>query len=119
MTSNYRTELVQVAAACLAAAQVDAVDTTSLGADNEGVRGRMELEKLLNEVREERRRQEVLWGARNRENADMLFWYEVILEEVGEIGEENVKTRPSAADDALVADAIRVGHAAKARLEMR
>ncbi len=91
MTDDYRTELVQVAASCLAAAQVADVDTTSLGTDNEGVRGRMSLERLLNEVRDERRRQELKWGSRDSRVAPPDFWLEVIGEEIGEVAEEIAK----------------------------
>jgi NTP pyrophosphatase (non-canonical NTP hydrolase) len=120
MTPNYRTELVQVAAACLAAAQVADVDTTSLGVDNEGVQGRFSLERLLDAVREERRRQEVKWGARNGETAKPAFWLEVILEEVGEVAEEIVKTAPTGENfGPLAQKAIDLGKLARARLEMR
>lgn len=116
MTDNYRKELVQVAAACLAAAQVADVDTTSLGTDNEGVKGRFSLEALLNETREERRRQELKWGTRHQEDATLEFWLDVIMEEVGEVAQEVQSVKGSS----TMADAmVKLGERARAKLELR
>lgn len=116
MTANYRKELVQLAASALAAAQVADVDTTSLGNDNEGVRGRFSLEALLNETREERRRQELKWGTRHGEVATMEFWLDVMAEEFGEVAEEVMAVKGST----TMADAIaKLGQRARAKLEMR
>ena len=117
MTDDYRTELVQVAASCLAAAQVAEVDTTSLGTDNEGVRGRMSLERLLNEVRDERRRQELKWGTRSSETASPAHWLAVIGEEVGEVAEEIRKARPHG--EGFVDEVIALGKKAREILEIR
>lgn len=117
---TYRSELVQVAAVCLAAAQVAETDTSSLlKGDAEGLRGRWSLEHLLNEVRAERERQEVKWGVRHGEDATPLFWFDVLLEEVGEIAEEIVKTYPTAIDCSRIHDALKLGVAARAILELR
>lgn len=116
MTDNYRKELVQVAAACLAAAQVAECGTTSLGTDNEGVRGRFSLEKLLDEVRDERRRQELKWGTRTGATADPKFWLEVVGEEFGEVAEEIAKT---GATSNFIGSAILLGQQARALLEIR
>ncbi len=116
MTDNYRKELVQVAAVCLAAAQVAECDTTSLGTDNEGVRGRFSLEKLLDEVRAERRAQELKWGTRHNEDATMEFWLDVMMEEVGEVAQEVQTLKGSS----TMADAmVKLGERARAKLEVR
>lgn len=118
MNDAYRKELVQVAAVCLAAAQVDDVGTTSLGNDNEGVNGRFALERLLNEVREERRRQELKWGTRTGEMAKPVEWLCVLMEEVGEVAEEIAKTTPQPMLG-IVSDIVAVGNVARAILEAR
>ncbi len=117
MTDNYRKELVQVAASCLAAAQVAEVDTTSLGTDNEGVSGRGSLERLLNEVRDERRRQELKWGTRSGETASPGFWLTVAAEEIGEVAEEIRKARPHS--EGFVDEVIALGKKAREILEIR
>lgn len=118
MTENYRKELVQVAAVCLAAAQVAETDTSSLGNDNEGVRGRFSLERLLDEVRDERRRQELKWGTRTGETAKPVGWLCVLMEEVGEVAEEVAKTTPQPMLG-IVSDIVAVGNTARAILEAR
>lgn len=105
---NARAELIQIAAVALAAAQCDEVGTTALDPSNEGVMGRAALERLLNEVREERRRQELKWGPRTSNP-----WLDILLEEVGEWAAELPDGTPGK-QDAMV-----LGAHARARLEMR
>jgi len=114
MSENYRKELVQVAAACLAAAQVAEMDSTSLGTDNEGVQGRFALNRLIEEVREERRRQELKWGTRTGKTATPGFWLAVVGEEVGEVAEEVT----GEVGGGLVAAARSLGIKCRAYLEM-
>lgn len=114
---NYCKELVQVAAVALAAAQVRLEDTTSLDASNEGVRGRFALEALLDDVRNERRAQELKWGARTQRDAPPARWLAILLEEVGEVAEEIAMDVPSGAADPLVQGALHLGVAARKRLE--
>jgi hypothetical protein len=117
---TYRSELVQVAAVCLAAAQCEEVDSTSLSADAEGIRGRSSALTLQNEVYGERQRQELKWGTRTRENAHPVEWLTILLEEIGEVAEEIVKASP---DQFIVPDivqeAIELGAKARVILEAR
>ena len=118
MQPEYRKELIQVAASCLAAAQVDDCDTTCLGSGAEGLRGRLSLEKLLDEVREERRRQELKWGARDSVGASPTVWLAIIVEEVGEVAEEIEKATPFlSAIDGIAPAAARLGRIARGMLE--
>lgn len=114
--SNYRKELIQVAASCLAAAQVEDVDTTALdGMTLEGCAGQYSLGRLLDEVRAERWRQELKWGTRDNSSAPPRFWFDVIAEEFGEVAEEVV--RRLGTRDTLLTHAVWIGGAARARLE--
>lgn len=89
---SYRSELIQVAASALAAAQVDDVDTTALDPlSPEGCAGRHAFERLLLEVRKERYLQEIKWGTRHSREAPPEFWLAVIGEEIGEVAEEAVQ----------------------------
>lgn len=116
--SNYRTELIQVAAVCLAAAQVDEVDTTALGiGTREGARGLGSLENLLSEVREERKRQEIKWGTRTGGTAHPHFWFLVLAEEFGEVAEEVI--RKIGYKDGPLSAAVVIGEQARAKLEAR
>jgi hypothetical protein len=120
MKCNYRTELVQVAAVALAAAQLRDTDTTRLDiGSREGSQGAIAFNILLTDVRIERERQEIKWGARTSRDAPPAFWLAVLLEEVGEVAEEILASVPSADGDPLVKDAIRLGQAARAFLEAR
>ena len=114
--SGYRGELIQVAASALVAAQVAEIGTTALDVTNEGVAGRFALERLLDEVRKERRFQEHKFGVRGKE-ADPYFWLLVLLEEVGEVAEEVAKTRETV--DNITKTAIALGTTARHLLEMR
>lgn len=114
---NYCKELVQCAAVALAAAQVRLEGTTSLGADNEGVRGRFALERLLDAVRNERRVQELKWGTRTQRDVPPARWLALLLEKAGEVAEEIVVTVPSGINDLLVQAALHTGVQARKRLE--
>lgn len=119
--SNYRTELIQVAAAALAAAQVAEVDTTALGINTaEAARGQGSLENLLAEVREERRRQELKFGTQNGRDAPPDLWLVLLAEELGEVAEEITKKqfRFYGSLD-IVRDVIALGWRARAFLELR
>ena len=118
MADNYRKELIQVAAVCLAAAQVAEMDSSSLGTDNEGIAGRFAFERLITEVREERRRQELKWGTRTGASETPVWWLIVAMEEVGEVAEEIAKTAPQPMLG-IVSDIIAVGNNARQLLEMR
>lgn len=74
MNENYRKKLIQVAAVCLAAAQCDAMDSTSLDATNEGVHGRLFLQDMQRAVYDERHMQELKFGTRTRREAPPEFW---------------------------------------------
>lgn len=115
--SNYRNELIQVAAVALAAAQVADVDTTDLGVSNEGIQGRFSLERLLDAVRNERRKQELTWGTRTLRDSPPARWLLILLEEVGEVADEIIATVPSGERSPLVAKASLLGAEARAILE--
>jgi NTP pyrophosphatase (non-canonical NTP hydrolase) len=99
----------------LAAAQVAEVDTSSLSADAEGLKGRFSLEALISEVRTERKMQELKWGTRTGADADPEFWLTVVLEEIGEVAEELVGS--GTANSELTTQAIALGNRAREILE--
>jgi len=76
---TYKTELIQVAAVALAAIQDLEQGSTELNEETD--KGFLELEYLLDAVREERRAQETKWGYRTR-TPDR--WMVILGEEVGE-----------------------------------
>lgn len=120
MNDNYRKELVQVAAVCLAAAQCDAMDSTSLDATNEGVHGRLFLQDIQRDVFNERQMQELKWGACTKREAPPEFWLLVLLEEVGEVATEILEDRVCDREYApLVLAAEKLGNEARAVLEAR
>ena len=76
---TYKTELIQVAAVALAAIQNFEQGSTELNEETD--KGFLELEYLLDAVREERRAQEIKWGYRTRPPDR---WMVILGEEVGE-----------------------------------
>lgn len=116
---SYRTELIQVAASALAAAQVDECDTTAISPNTaEGARGLEVFQGLLRAVLEERQRQEIKWGTRNGKTAGPAFWLTVVAEEIGEVAEETHGAMTTGEAQVLL-DLIDVGSAARAELERR
>ena len=79
----YRDELIQVAAVAFAAIAAHERGTTDLGTIDEPC-GMDALNELLFEVRDERLRQESLWGAQTH-GPDR--WMVILMEEVGEAAE--------------------------------
>jgi hypothetical protein len=69
--SDLRTELIQVAA--VAVAIVEDLDWGAAGKNHNG--------RIAGEVRDERRRQDVLWGPQHH---DIHRWLSILMEEVGE-----------------------------------
>lgn len=118
---NYRKELVQVAAVCLAAAQCRRLDTTALdGNTQEGARGWLEMNGLSMLVHKERHAQELKWGTRTGKEAPPEFWLAVLMEEVGEVAGEVLNDRLMDADYYRLTLAIEnVGNEARAILEER
>jgi len=77
---TYRSELIQTAAACLAAVQSFDTKTTTLEH-----RGYEYAIKLTNEVLAERVKQETKWGPQNHKPEK---WLTIIVEEVGEVAKD-------------------------------
>lgn len=77
---TYRSELIQVAAVALAAVQNWDINTTKL--HGEGVAFDVGFQQLMDEVYEERVRQEAKWGTRDEPPGQ---WLTVLVEEVGEV----------------------------------
>jgi len=103
MTDNYDKELIQIAAVCLAAAQVDLYDTSDLSEPENMLRA----QKLLNDVLAERQAQEVKWGERKREDSKPEHWLTILLEEVGEWAAE-IKERYRGNNEVLTGHSRRV-----------
>lgn len=76
---SYKEELIQCAAVCLAAAQNFEVGTTSLKTNQHTLSG------LIQNVFEERVRQEIKWGAQDRTPEN---WMVILMEEVGEAAKD-------------------------------
>ena len=74
---SYRSELIQVAAVALAAAQVVDMGSTEINSRE----GYAQLCTLLNEVSDERKRQEEKWGSQTH---DPSWWLTILAEEFGE-----------------------------------
>ena len=79
---SYQKELIQVAAVAIAALQDFNYGSTKLDEDTD--EGFLYLETLLDEIREERRRQEAKWGPQTH---DPMKWMVILMEEVGETAE--------------------------------
>ncbi len=115
MSDSYRKELVQVAAVCAAMAQVSLTDTTSLDATNEGVAGRFALERFVSDIRDERKAQELKWGARNSREAPPELWLLILMEEVGEVAEEMNAQEPERVE--ILNEIVALGNRCRGLLE--
>lgn len=78
---SYRSELIQVAAVAIAAVlDLDTGSTSQTGSD-----GIIPTLDIINEIGEERDRQETKWGTRHHSR---IFWLAVLTEEVGEVARD-------------------------------
>ena len=79
---TYRAELIQVAAVALAA--IHDLDLGETGGEDQQLWD-SEVERLYQEVLDERSRQEEKWGSQHRSR---LGWLGILMEEVGEAAKE-------------------------------
>lgn len=102
---SYRSELIQVAAVALAAAQAEDLGSTTM----DDLLGRNKMFALLDEVRVEREQQEQKWGAQKHVRSK---WLAILAEEVGEAADEIDFTIGS-----IASKSSRVGRDAQSELE--
>ncbi len=62
--------------------------------------------KILDEIQEERNRQELKWGADREQH--FLYWLAILVEEVGEVSKDLLDSDGSARDELIQVAAVAV-----------
>ena len=81
--SNYHDELIQIAAVACAMAQIYEQGSTALVHGGENAH-----QHILDQITNERWRQEKKWGTRTSMETTREWWLTVLIEEVGEMAKE-------------------------------